>query len=404
MSTPCAPPQDDPAFGERSRLVQAQDIDSGQAFDSGQLLDEHFLAGQPEAADGKRDARQQDQSEGYHGDHAGDHAHSGRRPRPGGDGALPAAPGLHLSVRYDDGDRKQRPRDPPQDAIEAVSDLGVDERKASCISREFARKGLGTNPRYARGSAAGNNDRTRENFTPRTLADGIGFAGEEGFVSLEPHGRKDGGIRTDLVAGPEYQDVVTHDVGRGDFRDGAITQHPGSRGLKDGEAVQRPLRPELLDDADDRVSRRCQPEESILPAPEEEQQQEACTHDGVEEGQYVGTKDVPQAAACLIRCPVRQTTLRPGGSLECGQAGDGGPGHTPVVPGWSLALAVCPHPLMVSGREAACVTEDTFPWCRPGCHFRGRERLFGADWRGSGRCGRHARAGLRWGRSGCIVF
>ncbi len=45
--------EDDSSFGERSGLVEAKDVDAGQALDRCQLLDENLVPGRPDRAAAK---------------------------------------------------------------------------------------------------------------------------------------------------------------------------------------------------------------------------------------------------------------------------------------------------------------------------------------------------------------
>ena len=67
----------DVAAGERSGLVEADDVDPGQGLDGRQLLDQRSTTAEPDDADREGDAGQQHQSFGDHGHDAGDRARHG---------------------------------------------------------------------------------------------------------------------------------------------------------------------------------------------------------------------------------------------------------------------------------------------------------------------------------------
>ena len=60
------------ALGERAGLVEAHDVDPGEALDRGQLLHQHLAAGERHRREHEGDAGEQHEALGHHRDHAGD--------------------------------------------------------------------------------------------------------------------------------------------------------------------------------------------------------------------------------------------------------------------------------------------------------------------------------------------
>ncbi len=295
---------------------------------------------------------------------------------------LPAAARLDLAVDHEDRHGQQDPGDPAQYAVEAVADLGVHQREAARICRQPARERRRPHPDHLGRAVAGHNDRSGEHFGPRVLVHGVRFAGEERFVHLEAGRLEYGGVRGDLIPGPQHQDVVADDVGRGDVVDFTLAQHPCVWGVKNSQPVQGLLRPVFLDDADHGVADGGEAEQGILPLPQEQQQEEAGADDCVEEREDVGPEDLPQAAAGGVRDAVGKPTFDPRRHLLLRKAPGGRPGRTSVEQGSSLAPAVCPHPPMVSAVAPGCDGGYRAEVRRRGCRFCVRQPRFAADFRG----------------------
>lgn len=80
-----------------------------------------------------------------------------------------------------------------------------------------------------------------------------------------------------------------------------LAQHSRSSGDDDREAIERPLRPVLLNDPDGRVGHRGELEQRVAPLAEDEQQHEAGRDDRVEEGEHGGVTRLPGRRAG-VRC------------------------------------------------------------------------------------------------------
>ena len=146
------------------------------------------------------------------------------------------------------------------------------------------------------------------------LVDGVGLAGQHRLVDLQGAVVHDDGVGGHLVAGTQHEDVVEHDFRRGDLELLPVATHPRARGVQQGEPVERALGAELLDAADDRVRERREAEQRVLPAAEQQKDEEAGADDRVEQREDVGADDVPDAAAgirgervgaCRPRCARR---------------------------------------------------------------------------------------------------
>ncbi len=115
------------------------------------------------------------------------------------------------------------------------------------------------------------------------LVHGIRLARQHRLVDLETPHRHDRGIRRDLIAGPEHEDVVHDDLAGGDLLFPAPAAYPGTGGVQEGKPVERRLRPELLHAADDRVGESGEAEQRVLPTTEQQEDEEAPADDPVEQ-------------------------------------------------------------------------------------------------------------------------
>ena len=233
----------------------------------------------------------------------------------------------------------------PENPVEAlrISELTSENRFASAailLEKESAPT------RITRAVPRRNNDRSREDFGPRILIHRVRLPGQEGFIGLQPAALEDRGIGRDLVAGPQDQYIVQHDVGGGILH-GPVTQDSGKRGLEDREAVRNCWRgtpvQRLL-----RRCRGCQPEEGVLPAAQQKQDDKTRPHDRVEQSQHIGADNLPKAAAGCVRYTVGKAMPHPGGDSPPDRPAAAGP-VTRRWRKWTMAPGFCHHPLIVTG-------------------------------------------------------
>ena len=253
--------EDDSAFAGRPGLVESEDIDAGQFLDRCQLLDETLVPGQPYPASA--------------------------------DVLVPLAIAC---------------AQPPLDCIPPLATMGATGISARASQRRTRLRllrisELTSGNRFAPAAILLEKESASTRITraaprPATTIDpertsGHAFPGQEGFVGLQPAAAQDKGIGRDLVAGPQDQDIVKHDAGGRDLAHGALTQDQGQRGLRNRGAVQGALGTAFLDDANDGVAYGGQPEECVLPAAQEKQDDKVRAYDRVEQGQHIGADDLP---------------------------------------------------------------------------------------------------------------
>ena len=97
----CDVVEDDVALGEGAGLVEADDVDAGQALDGGQFLHQHLSPGELHRADGEGDARHEHEPERDHRDDRRDRADGRIAPGAGLDGLSHPAVPRHLGVQHE---------------------------------------------------------------------------------------------------------------------------------------------------------------------------------------------------------------------------------------------------------------------------------------------------------------
>ena len=99
---------------------------------------------------------------------------------------------------------------------------------------------------------AGHDEASGHEPVPFTLGDLVRFTGQEGFVYLNFAGAHDR-VRTHLVPGLEDDNVIKHQLLSVDDRTLPVPDNSRMGRVKHSHLVQHLLRPDLLDDADQRV-------------------------------------------------------------------------------------------------------------------------------------------------------
>ena len=320
----------DRAFGERPGLVEADDVDAGEALDRGQLLHEHVAAGQRDCRDREREARQQHQALGNHRHDTGDNPRH-RLP--------PPFVRAELAEREQRRRRHQGIRDVAQDRVDPVHQLRTHEREPPGLRCEPPRVRIVADTRRLEATAAGHHDAAGEHFVVGRLVDGIGLAGEQRLVDLQPVRFVHLAVARDLVTSADVDEVVDDDLLDRDLDALPVADDSGAGRVEDREPVERALGSVLLDDADQRVRDEHDSEQGVLDRPDDQDHHEHRAEDRVEAGEDVGPDDLAdRAARALVGCvdqPTRQAVghfgrtqpVGPGGSRVRSARVEGGVGH-----------------------------------------------------------------------------
>ena len=262
---------DEPALGERSGLVDAQHVHARERLDGRQLLHQHPPPCEPNHAHRERHARQQNETLGDHRD---------------GPGHGPSERLAHARVRVELADHQQRrgrddqPRHDPQDLVDPGPELRTRQAEPPALLGEPCRVGLGADARGPEPSAPRRDERARKHLLPRRLDHGLGFAGQQRLVDLERRRLEHLAVDHDLVPGLQLEHVVEHDLGHRRFANLAVADDPPLRRGQHREAVERPLRPQLLEDPDARVRDQDEAEQRVLDRPDDEDHDEERPEEG----------------------------------------------------------------------------------------------------------------------------
>ncbi len=170
------------------------------------------------------------------------------------------------------------------------------------------------------------------------LLDRQGLTGEEGLVDLEPGIDLDVPVRDHLVPRVQLEHVVDHHRLDGQFDGLTLPDGVGGGSGEDGQAVEGPLGPQLLEDTGDGVDHHHDGEDAVLDGPHDEDDDEEHAEDGVEPGGHVGPQDLGHRPAGGRVRHVGPAVRQPGSHLleaqpDLGRDGLPGAGQLVLVEG-----------------------------------------------------------------------
>jgi hypothetical protein len=148
----------------------------------------------------------------------------------------------------------------------------------------------------------------------------LGLAREQRLVDLQAGGGAHDAIGDDLVAEPQRDQLVEHDLLDRDVAFGGIADDESAGGIQHGEPVEHALGADLLDDPDQRVADEHDPEERILRLPRGEDGDEQRAEDRVEAREEVGAQDLAERAARALAARVGLAERDALGDLGSGQS------------------------------------------------------------------------------------
>ena len=184
-----------------------------------------------------------------------------------------------------------------QDLIDAVHELGTGAREPARFGREATRVRVGADTRGLEASPARDDDAPRQHLVALLLGDRVGLARQHRLVDLEAVDGAQDPVGRDLISGNEVAEIAEDDVGHRQFPNLAVAHGARSGRIQNREAVERPLRSILLDDADEHVEQEHDAEERVLAVAEHEDERERGAEDRVEPGENVRPQDLRERAA-----------------------------------------------------------------------------------------------------------
>jgi hypothetical protein len=162
-------------------------------------------------------------------------------------------------------------------------------------------------------------ERAGPDLVARRTDDRLALAGQDRLVEPQAIRFRDHRVSDQLVVRLEPQRVTDDDVLDRDAACAAVADHGRRRGDERGQAIQRPLRPHLLHDADRGVRDDDAEEQGIAGIPEQQREDAEHRQDGVEDRDDIGDDDARVRAAGhrpRNRPPLGQAPRR----LELGEA------------------------------------------------------------------------------------
>jgi hypothetical protein len=308
----------DPLRGERPRLVDAQRVHAGHRLDRVLALDERA---EPGDAEGTGCVRDGDHDREALGDERDEDGRGPQRLLPG------EAPGQQGER---DRDRDRGEEHEPRHGPDRRRDLALERRplvaELARLREEPVREAVGADPLDLVDDRPAHDRAAREERLAGDLRDRVGLAGQERFVELGPalaHGRA---VEEHLVAAPRHEEVAEDDLRGVDGALHALAQDVRPRPVQERDPVELPLRPRLLDDADEDVrDDRAGGEEGLDVEPERDEEERDGDEDAVDPQVGVLAEDLPVGPGGRRVEVVPFAALPPRGRLGLRQPGRGRP-------------------------------------------------------------------------------
>ena len=179
--------------------------------------------------------------------------------------------------------------------------------------------GLTADPGQLRDAASGRAGTARLEGLAGRLRNGVRLTGQECFVDRDLPRTHDG-VGADLVAVLEFDDVVPDQFTGGDFHLPSVANGGHFALREDGQLVDGMLRPQFLDDTDERVRQDDEQERTVLPGAHREHEDGEHDEDAVEVREYVAFDDLGNALRVLFTGHVGIAVLFSFSDLCCSQA------------------------------------------------------------------------------------
>ena len=287
----------DGPVGEGAGLIQAHHIHPGQALHRGKLLHQDPAPGERDRGRAEGDAGQQHQALRHHTDQRGD----------GRGGALARSlVGVQLADDEQHRHRRDRPGDVAQDLVDARDQLRAHQREPPRLRRQLPGVRLSAHRGRLIAARPGDHEAARQQPIAGPLVHRLGLPGQQRLIGLHGRAVPHHPVRHQLVAGPQLDQIIGHQLLDRDVVRRAIADHPDPRRAEHGEPVQRPLGLQLLPDADQRVGHQHDAEQGVLRLAPDQDHRQQDTQNQVEPGQDVRAQDLGDRAAGPLPARVRQ--------------------------------------------------------------------------------------------------
>ena len=259
-----------------ARLVQAQHVDASERLDAVELLRQHLAAGQTHRGDGEHRRGQQHQALR---DHAQQGAHRGqqRRRRHMTSQQLGEAPGKRAIARgsrgipqlaHTRGKQRQTERDhdnarKAHDGVQRVHNLGIDLFDVLGLVINFGHVVVGADMNHAGAQQARVDKAAAHELGTGLLLNKVALARQQALVH-ERLTRNHHGVSGNLVATPQADDVIEHDLVQVELHLGTVAHRDGLLGGQQRKLVDHLLGTHGLNDANSGIEEHHEQERQIL--------------------------------------------------------------------------------------------------------------------------------------------
>ena len=259
-----------------ARLVQAQHVDASERLDAVKLLRQHLAAGQAHRGDGEHRRGQKHQALR---DHAQQGAHRGqqRRRRHMTSQQLGEAPRKRAIARgsrgipqlaHTRGKQRQTERDhddarKAHDGVKRVHDLGIDLFDVLGLVINFGHVVVGADMDHAGAQQTRVDKAAAHELGTGLFLNKIALARQQALVH-ERLARNHHGVSGNLVAAPQADDVVEHDLVQVELHLGAVAHRDGLLGGQQRELIDHLLGTHGLNDANSGIEEHHEQERQIL--------------------------------------------------------------------------------------------------------------------------------------------
>ena len=264
------------ARGNGARLVQAQHVDARERLDTVELLREYLAARQAHRGDGKHRRSQQHQALRNHAQKSA-HRRQQRRRRHATGKQLGKTPRKRAIARRTGGipqlthargkerqaERNHNEARKAHDGVERIHDLGIDLFDVLGLVVDLGHVVVGANMDHAGAQQARVDKAAAHELGAGLLFDEIALARQQALVH-ECLTRNHHGVGGNLVAAPQANDIVEHDLVQVELYLGAVAHRDGLLRGEQRKLIDHLLGAHGLNDADGGIQKHHEQEREVL--------------------------------------------------------------------------------------------------------------------------------------------
>ena len=232
-----------------------------------------MIGGQAPDRRGHGQADHQHETLGDEADHPGD----GRY-----EAIVGASVGSKLAPQEQGREGNEHPADEPQHTVDAIAQLGVGRRIRASLRHQLLDPRIDPDAGHEYQRRASDHGTSGEDLVVDLLGHRVGFTGQGRFVGLQSVCVDDSPVCGQLVADPESNDVVSHNLGSVDHDFDALSNDGDGRSHLHPQSIQRSFGGEFLNDSDRRIEYQNDAEQRVYWTPNDQYCQRQNADDGVE--------------------------------------------------------------------------------------------------------------------------